>query len=278
MYINEVVGYHFGHDDAGNVKVEEHYRFTLPKTPCFHSKVDLQQSLSRLLVLSNKYLIPLQPKERDFIKLTKTIVSQDFLQKINQYEGQKTANLYSDEIFTQISKKNPKFSGCELEEYFVDNGLHKHYSMRDLIEIVQKKIETHLDKGLCEINYKDPRNTESLRRKVQVFGKNQSVPSFGPYKPSFDYVRLSYIEYLEIISDWYYRSATQHNFNYIDRCVTSNPTEVYLSSFLSTLSQDQFKLTLNQSLQFDYIPSIDLLIIYGYDNESLSYFTILLRV
>ncbi len=83
MYINEVVGYHFGQDDAGNLKVEQHYQFTMPKTPCFHSKVDLQQSLSRQLVLSNKYLIPLQPKERDFIKITKTIVSQDFLQKIN---------------------------------------------------------------------------------------------------------------------------------------------------------------------------------------------------
>lgn len=148
-----------------------------------------------------------------------------------------TANLYSDEIFTQISKKNPKFSGCELEEYFIDHGLHKHYSMRDLIDIVQKKIEINLEKGLGNINYKDPRNTESLRRKAQVFGKNQNVPNFGPYKPTFDYVRLSYNEYLEIISEWFYRSATQHKFNYIDRGVTSNPTEVYLSSFVSSLSE-----------------------------------------
>jgi hypothetical protein len=138
----------------------------MPKTPCLHSKMDFSLSLSRQLEISNKYLIPLQPKDRDFIKHSKTIVSLEYLEKINQLEVQSTANLYSDEIFTQISKKNPKFSGCELEEYFVDNGLDEYYSMRDLIDITQKKIDTHLEKELNAIHYKDPKNQESLRRKV----------------------------------------------------------------------------------------------------------------
>jgi hypothetical protein len=30
MYINEVVGYHFSKDDAGKLKIEEHYQFTIP--------------------------------------------------------------------------------------------------------------------------------------------------------------------------------------------------------------------------------------------------------
>ena len=93
-------------------------------------------------------------------------MSLEYLEKINQLEVQSTANLYSDEIFTQISKKNPKFSGCELEEYFVDNGLDEYYSMRDLIDITQKKIDAHLEKELNAIHYKDPKNQESLRRKV----------------------------------------------------------------------------------------------------------------
>lgn len=79
--------------------------------------------------------------------------------------------------------------------------------MRDLIEIIQRKIEVHLEKGLYEVNYKDPKNQESLRRKVQIFAKNQKIANNGPYKATFDYVRLSYTEYQEIIQEWYYRSA-----------------------------------------------------------------------
>ena len=186
-------------------------------------------------MVSNKFLVPLQPKDRDFIKLLKNEVSHEYLMKINQLEGQKTANLYSDEIFTKISNKNPKFCGCELEEYFIDNGLDKYFSMRDMIEIVQKKIEIHLEK-LTETDYKNPRNQQSFRRKAQIFAKNKYVPNYGPYKPTFEYVRLTYTEYQDIIQEWYYRSVIQHKFKYIDRGVTSNPTEVYLSSFVSSLS------------------------------------------
>jgi hypothetical protein len=38
--------------------------------------------------------------------------------------------------------------------------------MRDLIDITQKKIDAHLEKELNAIHYKDPKNQESLRRKV----------------------------------------------------------------------------------------------------------------
>lgn len=79
--------------------------------------------------------------------------------------------------------------------------------MRDLIDIIQKKIEVHLENELCKIYYKDPRNQESFRRKAQIFAKNQKVPNNGPYKATFDYVRLSYTDYQDIIQEWYYRSA-----------------------------------------------------------------------
>jgi len=64
-------------------------------------------------------------------------------------------NLYSDEIYTSITKKDPNISGCELEEFFIENGLHQHYNMRDLIEIVQKKIDINLESTMNKLQYMD---------------------------------------------------------------------------------------------------------------------------
>ena len=52
-------------------------------------------------------------------------------------------NLYSDEIYIQMTKKDPFFCGCELEEYFIEKDLSQHYSMIELGEIVMKKIDIH---------------------------------------------------------------------------------------------------------------------------------------
>jgi hypothetical protein len=78
------------------------------------------------------------------MQIIKTCISEDYLAKMISLKHNKTSNLYADEIYTSISKKNPKFSGCELEEYFIELGLDNIYDLRDLNEIIQRHIDTHL--------------------------------------------------------------------------------------------------------------------------------------
>ncbi len=150
-------------------------------------------------MLFNKLLLPLQPKKRDFMESLKTCISEDYLAKMISLKHTKTSNLYADEIYTLISKKNPKFSGCELEEYFVEQGLDNIYDVRDLNEIIQRHIDSHLAKGKnMGVNYDDPKNQINMRAKAKEIGaKVQGL--YGPYKVTFDCVRLSYPEYKSII-------------------------------------------------------------------------------
>jgi len=54
----------------------------------------------------------------------------------------------------------------------------------------------------------DPNKRVSLRKKqYHVKGKNKNLKDFDARISTFDYVRLSYKEYLEIIKEWYYKSA-----------------------------------------------------------------------
>ena len=78
------------------------------------------------------------------MKAVKTFISDEYMSKMISLKQNKTSNLYADEIYTTISKKNPKFSGCEVEEYFIEQGFDKIYNMQDLNTIIQEHIDTHL--------------------------------------------------------------------------------------------------------------------------------------
>jgi hypothetical protein len=89
--------------------------------------------------------------------------------------------------------------------------------MRDLNEIIQVHIDKFISKGkTMGIDYNDPKNQISMRAKAKEIGaKVQGL--YGPYKPTFDCVRLAYPDYKNIIMEWFFKGAVPHKFHFFDR-------------------------------------------------------------
>ena len=66
------------------------------------------------------------------------------------------------------------------------------------------------------INYNDPKNQINMRAKAKEIGENVQG-KYGPYKPTFDCVRLAYPVYKKIIKEWFFKGAVPHKFHFIDR-------------------------------------------------------------